>query len=57
MHGMRWPPYRRSAGLEPAPRAGQRMIRREWECPSLEGADQTGGFRTEAARALFRNIA
>jgi hypothetical protein len=33
------------------------MIRREWECPSLEGADQTGGFRTEAARALFRNIA
>jgi hypothetical protein len=41
---MRWPSYRRAAGLEPAPRAGQRMIRREWECPSLEGADQTEGF-------------
>jgi hypothetical protein len=29
MHGMRWPIYRRAAGLKPAPCAGKRMISRE----------------------------
>jgi hypothetical protein len=44
MHGMRWSTYRRLAGLEPTPRAGERMTPRR---PAKRERPQPGRYQSD----------